>query len=52
MMPPFLANVVAGRHVLIRLLLFFGARIPALTSFNLRRTLMERAARPQSYSSH
>jgi hypothetical protein len=32
--------------VLIRLLLFFGARIPALTSFNLRRTLMERAARP------
>ena len=32
--------------MLISLLLFFGARIPALTSFNLRRTLMERADCP------
>jgi hypothetical protein len=31
--------------VLISLLLFFGARIPALTSFNLRRTLAGRTAR-------
>jgi mono/diheme cytochrome c family protein len=32
--------------VLISLLLFFGARLPALTSFNLRRTLMQRAVYP------
>jgi hypothetical protein len=32
--------------MLISRSLFFGGRIPALTSFNLRRNLMERATRP------